>query len=163
MIATCDLYDRHEAQARVPDVQLVDFGGRAAFSGIAVTARCHEDNSVVKSLAAKPGTGKILVVDGGSSLRCALLGDMIAQNAVDNGWEGIIILGAVRDRAALATMDIGVKALGTTPRKSVRQGVGEVDIPIEIGGVTIMPADQVFADADGILILTPTLEDEAAA
>lgn len=123
----------------------------------------HADNSVVKHMASQPGTGKVLVVDGGASLRCALLGDLIAQNAVDNGWEGIIILGAVRDRAALATMDIGVKAPGTTPRKSVRRDVGEIDIPIEIGGVDVVPGDRIFADGDGVLILAAEVEEKATA
>lgn len=163
MFATCDLYDRYEETARVPDIQWFDFGRRASFSGSAVTAICHEDNSVVKSMAARPGTGKVLVVDGGASLRCALLGDMIAHNAVENGWEGIIILGAVRDRSALSTMDIGIKALGTTPRKSVRRNVGDIDIPIIIGGAAILPGDQIYADADGVLILAAGHETEAAA
>jgi regulator of ribonuclease activity A len=155
MFATCELYDRHEEGARVVDIQFMDFGGRSTFDGVAVTAQCHEDNSVVKRMAGEPGKGKILIVDGGASLRCALLGDMIAQNAVDNGWEGIIILGAVRDKAMLATMDIGIKALGTTPRKSVRRDVGEIDVPIKIGGAAILPGDRIYADADGILILAP--------
>lgn len=163
MLATCDLYDIHEDTARVPNVQWTDFGGRPSFSGEAVTARCHEDNSVVKRLAAQPGAGKVLVVDGGASLRCALLGDMIAHNAVENGWEGIVILGAVRDRLALATMDIGIKALGTTPRKSVRRDVGDIDIAIEIGGAAILPGDRIYADADGILVLAPDKVADAAA
>lgn len=157
MLTTCDLYDHHEADARVIHAQFGDFGARTSFCGKAVTARCHEDNSVVKRLAAQPGRGKVMIVDGAGSLRCALLGDMIAQNAVDNGWEGIIILGAVRDRALLAAMDIGVKALGTTPRKSVRRDVGDIDIAIEMGGVLILPGDQIFADPDGVLILSPDM------
>lgn len=163
MFATCDLYDRYEETARVPNVQWVDCGGRSAFSGTAVTARCHEDNSVVKRMAAEQGTGKVLIVDGGASLRCALLGDMIAGNAVENGWEGIIILGAVRDKAALSRMDIGIKALGTTPRKSIRRDMGDIDIPLEIGGADIFPGDRIYADADGVLILAPNSEKKAAA
>lgn len=151
--ATCDLYDENEGTAQAMGTPLSDFGGRAAFSGTVVTVRCFEDNSVVKQLCAQPGAGKVLVVDGGGSLRCALMGDLIAQAACDNGWEGAVIFGAVRDRAVLANIDLGIKALGTTPRKSVRRGAGEQDVVLEVAGLTITPGEQLFADADGILLL----------
>lgn len=152
---TCDLYDEHGEAAQVMGSPLVDFGGRPTFAGTAVTVRCFEDNSLVKQLAGKPGKGQVLVVDGGGSLRCALMGDLIAQSAADNGWEGAVIFGAVRDRALLAGIDLGIKALGTTPRKSVRLGVGDEGVVLEVGEMTIRPGDRVFADRDGVLVLAP--------
>jgi len=151
--ATCDLYDEHEDIAQAMGSPLADFGGKAEFSGTVVTVRCFEDNSLVKHLAGQPGAGKVLVVDGGGSLRCALMGDLIAQAACDNGWEGAVIFGAVRDRQILAGIDLGIKALGATPRKSVRRGAGDQDVVLEVGGLTIEPGARIFADADGILVL----------
>ena len=154
MIATtCDLFDRFGDAARVINTPLMDFGGRKQFSGTAVTVKCFEDNSRLKELAGTDGTGKILLVDGGGSLRVALLGDMIAATAAKAGWAGIIIFGCVRDKAALRTVDLGIKALGTTPRKSVRDGKGEAGLPIQIAHVWIKPGDTVYADEDGIVIL----------
>lgn len=152
-ISTCDLFDEHEDAAQTLGSPLRDFGGRASFSGSAVTVRCFEDNTLVKQLAGTPGSGKVLVVDGGASLRCALMGDMIAKDAVANGWEGVVIYGAIRDVAELATLPLGIKALGATPRKSVRRGAGEQDVALTFADVTIEPGDRIFADADGILVL----------
>lgn len=151
--STCDLYDEHGDRAQAMGSPLTDFGGRTAFTGSVVTVRCFEDNSLVKELAAQSGTGKVLVVDGGGSLRCALMGDLIAQNAADNGWEGVVIFGAVRDRSVLGGIDIGIKALGTTPRKSVRRGAGEQGVELSISELTIRPGDRLYADGDGILLL----------
>lgn len=150
---TCDLYDEHGDGAEAMGSPLTDFGGRTSFTGTVVTVRCFEDNSLVKQLAAQPGAGKVMVVDGGSSLRCALMGDLIAQSAADNGWEGAVIFGAVRDRAVLSQINLGIKALGTTPRKSVRLGAGEQGVELTVGGVTIRPADTLYADLDGILLI----------
>ena len=150
--STCDLYDRFENAARVIGAQFRDFGGRRRFAGEAVTVKCFEDNSRVKELLEQSGAGKVLVVDGGS-MRCALMGDMIAKAAVKNGWEGVIVHGCVRDVAELARLDLGVKALGTTPRKSTRRGEGSVGIVIDLGGAQIGNADYVVAGEDGVLIL----------
>ena len=150
---TCDLYDLHGDSARVISLPWSDFGGKAAFSGRAVTVKCFEDNSRIKELAENPGNGAVMVVDGGGSLRAALLGDMIAKTAADAGWAGFIVFGCVRDKAVLRTLDLGIKALSTTPRKSVRAGEGLVDIPIQIAGVWVRPGDRIFADEDGVLIL----------
>lgn len=151
--ATSDLFDEHADTARTLGSPLADFGGLRQFSGKAVTVRCFEDNSIVKELAGQPGAGRVLVVDGGGSLRCALMGDMIARNAQENGWEGAIIFGAVRDRVELTTIRLGIKALGSTPRKSVRLGAGERDVVVVINGVAIKPDDIVYADEDGVIIL----------
>lgn len=153
--STCDLYDRFEGTARVADAGFRDFGARRRFSGAAVTVKCFEDNSRVKELLATPGQGKVLVVDGGGSRRAALMGDMIAQSGVKNGWEGVVIHGAVRDTAVLATLDLGIKALDTIPRKTVRNGEGQTGLTVHFAGLRVAPGDLVFADEDGILVLDP--------
>ena len=152
-VNTCDLYDLHGDEARVIGAPFVDFGGRAAFSGKAVTIKCFEDNSRLKELSREPGRGKVLVVDGGGSLRAALMGDMIAEAAARAGWEGVIIFGCIRDTARLRTLDLGIKALAATPRKSARNGEGKSGVPVQIAGVWIRPGERIFADEDGILIL----------
>jgi len=152
MDGTCDLSDRF------PDVRIVapvlrDFGARRQFRGSAVTVKCFEDNSRIKELLATQGHGRVLVVDGGGSLRCALLGDMIARDAVANGWAGIIVDGCVRDTAVLATLDIGIKARAANPRRSTRRGEGTVAIPVEVGGAQVQNDDYVVADEDGVIFL----------
>lgn len=151
--STCDLFDQHEAVAQTLGSPLRDFGGRTSFSGVAVTVRCFEDNSLVKQLAGTPGAGKVMVVDGGGSLHCALMGDMIAKDAVANGWEGVVINGAVRDVAVLATLPLGIKALGATPRKSVRRGAGNQGVPLTFADARITLGDRIFVDSDGIITL----------
>lgn len=151
--STCDLYDRFEATARVADPVFRDFGRRHRFSGEAVTVKCFEDNSRVKELLATPGKGKVLVVDGGGSLRAALMGDLIAKSAVKNEWEGVIIHGCVRDTGVLATLDLGIKALGAIPRKTVRNGEGQIGLPVTFAGLRVAPGDRIFADEDGVLVL----------
>lgn len=155
--STCDLYDRFEATARVADAVFRDYGRRHRFSGEAVTVKCFEDNSRVKELLATPGKGKVLVVDGGGSLRAALMGDIIAKSAVKNEWEGVIIHGCVRDTGVLATLDLGIKALAATPRKSVRTGEGQSGLTIAFAGIRVAPGDHVFADEDGVLVLDADL------
>lgn len=158
---TCDLLDDH------PDCQVIspsidgksfrNFGGKSTFGGKIVTVKCFEDNSRVKELLATEGDGHVLVVDGGASMRCALLGDLIAASAVKYHWAGVIIYGCVRDVDALAVLDLGVQALASIPRKSNRQGVGEVQVPVQLGEVTIRPGDYVYADNNGILISDSSL------
>lgn len=150
---TCDLYDEFGEQARVIGSDLVDFGGRPNFMGTAVTIKCFEDNSLIRTAVQSPGNGRVLVVDGGGSRRCALLGDMLANEAASNGWAGLIIDGCVRDAAQLKTMNIGIKARATTPRKSSRAGRGEGDVEVEIAGIPIRPGDAIFSDSDGIVVL----------
>lgn len=154
---TCDLCDEHPDNVGVCEPMFASFGGREAFGGEIVTVKCHEDNSRVKELLATPGQGKVLVVDGGGSLRCALLGDLIGDSAVKNGWEGVIVYGCVRDVDALAELDLGVQALAATPLKSVRKGVGETNIPVTFGGVTFVPGQFVYADNNGVIVADKNL------
>ncbi|MBB5849984.1 ribonuclease E activity regulator RraA [Amycolatopsis umgeniensis] len=150
---TADLVDEHGERLRVCDTQFRQFGGHRKFSGPIRTVSCHEDNGLVKKLLNTPGEGSVLVVDGGGSLHSALTGDMIAKSAVDNGWAGVVVNGAVRDSAELAGLPLGVKALGTNPRKSSKAGVGAVDVPVGFGGVTFTPGDTLYSDDDGVVIL----------
>lgn len=148
---TCDLCDDHPDDVRVCEPMFASFGGRETFGGEIVTVKCHEDNSRVKELLATPGKGKVLMVDGGGSLRCALMGDLIGASAVQNGWEGVIIYGCVRDVDALAELDIGVHAVAAIPLKSVRKGVGEAGLDITFGGVTFVQGQYVYADNNGVI------------
>lgn len=151
-ISTADLYDKQgEALASV-SLQFQDLGGQTRFTGPVRTIRCLEDNGLVKSTLNSPGNGAVLVVDGAGSLNTALMGDMIAEAAVANGWAGVVINGPIRDRAAVAKLPLGVKALGSNPRKSAKESAGEVDVPVEFGGVTFRPGALLWADEDGILV-----------
>ena len=148
---TCDLCDEHPEQVRVCEPLFASFGGQASFGGPIVTVKCFEDNSRVKELLATPGEGRVLVVDGGGSLRCALMGDLIGESAVAQGWAGVIIYGCVRDVDALVELPLGVQALAAIPLKSVRKGIGEVDLPVTFGGVTFRPGEYVYADNNGVI------------
>ncbi|MFD8521683.1 ribonuclease E activity regulator RraA [Streptomyces capillispiralis] len=156
-VPTADLVDRYGTELRVCDVQFRQFGGHRGFAGRVRTVSCHEDNGLLRDLLRTPGDGAVLVVDGGGSLRTALVGDLIAGAAQDNGWAGLVLHGAVRDSAALADLRLGVKALGTIPRKSAKTGTGSVDVPVTFGGITFHPGDVLHADDDGIALLpTPS-------
>ncbi|MEV4456542.1 ribonuclease E activity regulator RraA [Microbispora sp. NPDC049633] len=150
--ATADLYDAHGDALRSCVTQFRSYGARTRFFGQISTVRCLEDNALVKQVLATPGGGRVLVVDGGASLRTALLGDMIAASAVKNGWAAVVINGAVRDTAALAGLDLGLKALGSNPRRSAKTGLGEVDVPVTFGDVTFAPGEWLYSDEDGILV-----------
>ena len=150
--STADLIDDHGDTLRSCSTQFRQFGGRSVFSGRVRTVRCHEDNGLVKQVLNTPGAGAVLVVDGGGSLRSALMGDMIAAAAVDNGWAGAVILGAVRDTRALGGLDLGVKALGSNPRKSAKDGAGRLDVPVVFGDVTFVPGEWLYSDEDGIVV-----------
>ncbi|MFC4630765.1 ribonuclease E activity regulator RraA [Promicromonospora alba] len=151
-VSTADLYDEHGDTLQSVTTQFISFGGRTSFHGPARTLRSYEDNLLLKELVASDGAGGVLVVDGGGSLRCALLGDNMARRALDNGWSGLVILGAVRDRDQLARLDIGVKALGTNPRRSRKKGEGTVDDVVTIGEAEIRPGAHLYCDTDGILV-----------
>ena len=146
-----------------PDVQVAEpvfrsFGGQSRFAGPAVTVKCLDDNSRVRELAATPGEGRVIVVDGGGSLRRALLGDQIAANAVTHGWAGFLIFGCVRDVEALAVLPLGVQALASHPMKTEKLGLGEVDVPVAFAGVSVTPGDWIYADANGVIVAnTPLL------
>jgi regulator of ribonuclease activity A len=151
--ATADLYDEHGAALQCCDTQLRQYGGRASFSGAITTVRCYEDNALVKHVLGEPGEGRVLVVDGGGSLHTALMGDLIAGSAVRGGWAGVVINGAVRDVAALRTMELGIKALGSNPRKSAKHGAGERDVAVTFGGATFSPGSWLVSDDDGVVVL----------
>lgn len=151
--ATADLYDEHGEALQSCDLQLRHYGGRSAFSGALATIRCHEDNALVKATLAEPGDGRVLVVDGGGSLHTALMGDLIAASAVEQGWAGVVIHGAVRDTTVLRTLDLGIKALGSNPRKSAKTGAGEREVVVSFGGVDFVPGHTLVSDDDGVVVL----------
>lgn len=153
MTSTADLLDQHGDRAQVCLLAWRSFGGRRAFSGTVDTVRCHEDNALVRRRVQEPGRGRVLVVDGGGSLRVALLGDVVASLAAEHGWEGVVVHGAVRDSAGLAGVDLGVVALGTNPRPSAKEGDGDVGVPVSFGGVTFRSGDTVSVDDDGVVVL----------
>ena len=153
MRPTPDLCDDHADTVRVvTGLHWHSYGGRERFGGPVATVKCFEDNSRIKECLAEPGEGRVLVVDGGGSLRHALIGDRIAAGARDNGWAGVIIFGACRDVDVLPDIDFGVFALGCVPRRSVRRGEGQTDLPVHFGGVTFRPGEHVHADANGVIV-----------
>ncbi|HEX9355287.1 MAG TPA: ribonuclease E activity regulator RraA [Streptosporangiaceae bacterium] len=152
-VPTADLADTYGSDLRVCDLQFRQFGRRRLFSGPVRTVACHEDNGLLRDLVRTPGAGAVLVVDGRGSLRTALVGDLIAGAAQANGWAGLVLHGAVRDSVALGGLDLGIKALGTSPRKSTKTGAGAVDVPVTFGNVTFQPGDVLHADDDGIALL----------
>ena len=153
--ATADLVDSIGPDVRSCDLQLRQFGGRVEFAGSISTVRCFQDNALLKSVLSQPSAGGVLVVDGAGSLHTALVGDVIAELARSNGWAGLVINGAVRDAAALRGIDIGIKALGTNPRKSSKAGDGERDVEVSLGGVTFVPGEIAYSDDDGIVLVKP--------
>ena len=150
--ATADLSDAHpEAQVCAPAFR--DYGGKQAFHGAIATVKVFEDNTLVRATLETPGEGRVLVVDGGGSLRCALVGGLLGELALKNGWAGIVVNGCVRDTTELAAQDVGVKALATHPRKSMK-GLhsGAIDRVVEFAGVSFRPGAWLYADADGIVV-----------
>ena len=158
---TPDLCDQFEAELgkslRVVAPMFKRYGGRTAFSGQIVTLKLFEDNSLVRTAFGEEGKGKVLVIDGGGSLRCALVGDQLAILAQKNGWEGVIVYGCIRDSGDINGIDIGVRALDTHPQKSIKKNVGDRDLPVTFGGVTFNPGEYLYADEDGIVVSTRPL------
>ena len=150
---TADLVDTIGPDVRSCDLQLRQFGGRSEFAGQISTVRCFQDNALLKSILSRPGAGGVLVIDGAGSLHTALVGDVIAELGRSNGWAGLVINGAVRDAATLRSMDIGIKALGTNPRKSTKTGAGERGVEVTLGGVTFVPGEIAYSDDDGIIVV----------
>jgi regulator of ribonuclease activity A len=154
---TADLLDQHEEAARAGRVRVVEpmfkhYGGRRRFHGAISTLKVFEDNSLVRKALETPGKGKVLVIDGGGSKRCALVGDQLALLGVKNGWAGIVVYGCIRDSAAMAALDIGLRALDTHPLKSIKNGVGEAEIAVSFGGVSFAPGEHLYADEDGVVV-----------
>ncbi|WP_331711267.1 ribonuclease E activity regulator RraA [endosymbiont of unidentified scaly snail isolate Monju] len=152
VLATADLSDELGDKVQVMAPPWLNYGGMESFQGPAATVRCNDDNSKVREMLEQSGDGRVLVVNGGNSTQCALLGDMLGELAVRNGWAGVIVNGCVRDSVALAKLPLGVKARGTHPRKSVKAGRGETRVTLAFAGVTVSPGDWIYADADGISV-----------
>jgi regulator of ribonuclease activity A len=150
--ATADLVDEIGPDVRSCDLQLRQFGGREMFAGPISTVRCFQDNALLKSVLSESGDGGVLVIDGDASVHTALVGDLIAELGRSNGWVGLVINGAVRDASTLRTLDIGIKALGTNPRKSTKTGAGERDVAVTFGGVTFVPGEIAYSDDDGVVV-----------
>lgn len=156
-IKTTDLCDANESlletgELRVLTPMFQSYGARPAFAGEITTLKIFEDNSLVRTVLGEPGEGKVLVVDGGGSLRCALLGDQLAELGRKNKWEGVVVYGCIRDSADISHIDLGVRALTTHPQKSVKKGIGERDVKVSFGGVTLKPGEWLYADEDGVLV-----------
>ncbi|WP_117233734.1 putative 4-hydroxy-4-methyl-2-oxoglutarate aldolase [Vibrio maerlii] len=149
---TPEICDHFEQEVTMIDLPLQSFGQRYSFYGQVVTIRCFHDNSKVRELLATDGRGKVLFVDGNGSCKKALLGDQLAVLAIENGWEGVIVNGAVRDVAAMSEMDLGVKALATSPFKTEKRGAGEVNVTLQIQRQIIQPGDYIYADWNGTLL-----------
>lgn len=157
-IQTADLCDANEGKVRVVAPMFNSYGGRHAFGGPIATLKVFEDNSLVRSTLETPGDGRVLVVDGGGSMRCALVGDQLAVLAVNNGWAGIVVYGCIRDSRAIGGMDVGVFALSTNPLKSVKRGIGEADVTVIFGGVSFVPGEYLYADDDGVIVSSRALD-----
>ena len=155
--ATTDLCDAHEAALASGALQvmapgLLCFGRRQRFAGPAVTLKLFEDNSLLADAVKTAGDGRVLVVDAGGSLRCAVFGGNLALAAAKNGWAGLVINGCVRDSDEIDACDIGVRALALHPRRSVKRGVGEREVAVSFLGVSIRPGAWIYADRDGVLV-----------
>ena len=155
--ATADLYDEFGDDLQIVAPGFQNYGGSKTFAGIISTVKCHEDNSLVRAALEQDGSGKVLVVDGGESMRCALVGDMLAELGQKNGWQGIVVSGCIRDSAVIAGIDIGVKALNTNPRKSVKKNIGERDIEVYFSNARFTPGEYLYADIDGIVLSSVSL------
>jgi regulator of ribonuclease activity A len=154
---TADLCDQFPAEIEVCDPLFRDLGGRTHFAGRIATIKCFEDNSLVRQLVSERGDGRVLVIDAGGSLRRAVLGDLLAQQAVDNGWSGVLVYGCIRDSAEIGRMALGVKALATHPMKTDKRGEGQRDIAVRFGGVTFRPNEWLYADPDGVIVAARAL------
>ncbi|MCL1091832.1 putative 4-hydroxy-4-methyl-2-oxoglutarate aldolase [Shewanella profunda] len=152
-----DLFDYYPSKLILLPLEFKAYGGKRLFWGEVVTVKCFEDNSKVKEILAQDGHGKVLVIDGGGSSRRALLGDLIAQSALDNSWQGVVVNGYVRDAARLATFNLGVSALGAMPIKTEKLNQGQINVPVDIGGVIVKPGMMIYADENGIAISEESL------
>ncbi len=157
MNTTADLCDVHSDKLSIVAPMFLAFGGRTDFFGQIRTLKVFEDNALVRQTLSTPGNGNVLVVDGGGSLRCALVGDQLAMLAVQNNWTGVIVYGCVRDSMAMKSMEVGIRALNTHPLRSLRKGIGESDVPVSFGGVKFTPGQWLYADADGIVVSADAL------
>ena len=155
--STADLCDEFAEQLQIAEPLFVDFGSLEKFSGQIETIKCFEDNSLVKEAVERDGSNKVLIVDGGGSLRHSLLGDMLAEKALKNGWQGIVINGCVRDVEVLCQLQLGIKALNVIPLKTEKRGEGQKNIAVRFAGVSFRPGDYLYADRNGIVVATRPL------
>jgi regulator of ribonuclease activity A len=151
-VKTTDLCDAHLDQLQVSEPIWTDFGGVRRFHGPIATVKAFEDNSLVRAALEEPGAGRVLVVDGGGSRRCAMLGDVLAAMGQKNGWSGVVVFGCVRDSADLAGLSLGIKALAVMPNKSEKRGQGQRDVPVRFAGVDYRPGAYLYADEDGVIV-----------
>lgn len=154
---TADLCDQFSDELDVCEPLFRDYGGRRSFAGPIATIKCFEDNSRVRDLVAEAGQGRVLVIDAGGSLRRAVLGDLLAQKAVDNGWSGVLVYGCIRDSVAIGRMAIGVKALATHPLKTDKRNEGQRDLPVRFAGAAFRSGDWLYADEDGVIVARRSL------
>lgn len=157
LVKTADLIDEFGQQVQLLDPVFASYGEVDTFYGKVICVRVFEDNVLVRQTLETNGKDCVLVVDGGGSLKCALVGDILAQLAIDNRWSGLVVHGAIRDSKEISLMPIGLKALNTSPRKSRKEGVGAIGQPLQFAGATIHPGDYVYADPDGILVAAKDL------
>lgn len=153
-----DICDDYPEDISVLEPLFTNYGKQERFSGEIVTIKCFEDNSLVRDLVRMEGNGKVIVVDGGGSLRSALLGDLLAAKAVENGWSGLVINGCVRDVEILETMDLGIRALNCHPLKTEKRGEGQLNVRVSFAGVRFQPGSFLYADANGIVLAARELE-----
>lgn len=149
---TADLCDAFSDEVQIVEPIFADFGGQPEFAGPISTVKCFEDNSLVRGALEEPGQGRVLVVDGGASDRCGLLGGNLAQLAADNNWVGVLVYGCIRDAAEIAETDVGVKALAAYPKKSNKRNLGDRDVPVRFAGVNFAPGHWLYADLDGVVV-----------
>ena len=154
---TTDLCDANEDKVRVVEPMFNSFGGRDRFFGRIATLKLFEDNTLVRKTLESPGNKRVLVIDGGGSLRRALVGDQLAALAVKNDWAGILVYGCIRDSKAIGEMDIGVFAIDTHPMKTRKLNTGEAELPVSFGGVTFTPGEWIYADEDGVIVSSSAL------
>ena len=156
-LSTPDLCDEHGDDVQVADPIFRHYGSIQQFGGPVATIKCFEDNSLVAEAVKTQGNGRVLVVDGGGSLRRSLLGDNLARNAVQNGWAGIVVYGAIRDVEEISPMQIGVMAIAAIPRKTEKRGEGQSELPLDFAGVTVRPGSYLYADLTGVIIASEKL------
>lgn len=154
---TTDLCDQFSTDVAACELIFRNYGGQTRFCGPIATIKCFEDNSRVRELVAERGDGRVLVIDAGGSMRRAVLGDLLAKSAVDNGWNGILVYGCIRDSVEIGTMPLGVKGLGTHPMKTYKRGEGQRDIAVSFGNVTFKPGHWLYSDEDGVIIASREL------
>ena len=149
---TTDLCDAHEGKVRVAAPIFRSYGGKSSFHGPIATLKLFEDNGLVRKTLETSGEGRVLVIDGGGSLRCALLGDQLAALAVKNGWSGVVVWGCIRDSKAIGTMNLGVFALATHPQKTLKKNLGDAEVPVSFAGIDFRPGEWLYADEDGLIV-----------